>query len=78
MLRPAPSPPAQPVAIAATDSSAVLAQLTQAVRRFSAERRKVPLNLEELTAAGYLSAIPAAPAGKRFVINPKNIQVTLE
>lgn len=77
-LRPATPPPVHPITIAAPDASTALAELTQAVRRFSAERRKVPLTLEELTAAGYLKSIPTAPAGKRFVINPKTVAVTLE
>ena len=55
---------------------ALLKELTQAVRRYSVEQRRVPRNLEELAASGYLPGVPAAPAGKRFVID-KNLQVTL-
>jgi hypothetical protein len=55
----------------------MLAQLTQVLRRFSAEQRQVPKSLKELVAAGYLTALPAAPAGKQFAIEPKRLQVVL-
>jgi hypothetical protein len=41
------------------------------VRRFAAEQRKAPKTLDELVAAGYLSQVPEAPAGKQFAINQK-------
>jgi hypothetical protein len=56
--------------------AAVLNELTQVVRRYSAEQRRAPKNVEELVTGGYLTAIPAAPAGKKFAIN-KNLQVYL-
>jgi len=66
----APSPgPTEP----ATD----LGMLTQALRRFSVERRKVPQNLGEVVAAGYLRGLPPAPAGKQFEIDPKTLEVIL-
>jgi hypothetical protein len=55
----------------------VLAALTQAVRKFGLEQRRVPKNLEEVAVAGYLTAVPPAPPGKRFAID-KQMQVTLE
>jgi hypothetical protein len=51
-------------------------ELTQAVRKFGAEQRRVPKTLEEVAAGGYLSRIPQAPAGKKFAID-KNLQVYL-
>lgn len=56
---------------------AVLAELTQAVRRFGAERRAVPQGLEDLVAHGYLGQLPPAPPGKRFVIT-RDLRVVLE
>ena len=57
-------------------SAAVLNELTQVVRKYGVEQRRVPKNLEELVAGGYLSRVPQAPAGKRFAIN-KDLQVYL-
>lgn len=65
---------AQPEAV---PMDAVLAELTQVVRRFGAERRAVPQGLEELVAHGYLGQLPPAPAGKRFVIT-RDLRVVLE
>jgi hypothetical protein len=55
---------------------AVLAEMTQAVRRYAAETKKVPATLEEIAAAGYLPQVPAAPAGHKFAIDRK-LQVYL-
>jgi hypothetical protein len=68
-----------PVALAENgDAPAQLSQLTQLVRRFGMEHQKVPQSLNELVAARYLAALPAAPAGKQFVIDAKHMQVVLE
>ncbi|MBM3840040.1 MAG: hypothetical protein FJ398_19155 [Verrucomicrobia bacterium] len=56
--------------------AAALNELTQGVRKYSVEQRRVPKNLEEVLASGYLSRIPQAPSGKRFAID-KNLQVYL-
>ncbi len=53
-----------------------LNELTQAVRKYAAEQRRAPKELDELVTKGYLTAIPSAPAGKKFAIN-KNLQVYL-
>src|SRR6266850_5412705 len=53
--------------------AAVLGELTQVVRKFSVENRRVPKNLEELVANGYLTRVPQAPAGKKFAIS-KDLQ----
>ena len=66
----------QPVTVP-NDATAALGVLTQAVRKFSAERRRVPENLDEVIRAGYIQNIPDPPAGKKFVLNPKRLEVTL-
>jgi hypothetical protein len=72
-----PNVPPVTVAPAGPDPAPMLAQLTQVLRRFSAEQRQVPKSLNELVAAGYLTALPAAPAGKKFAIEPKRLEVVL-
>ena len=67
---------AKAAAAEATQIAALLKELTQAVRKFGVEQRRVPKNLEELVANGYLPGMPPAPAGKQFAID-KNLQVTL-
>jgi hypothetical protein len=61
-----------------TDAGAKLDQLTQLLRRFSVEHRRVPQSLNEVVAAGYLAALPPAPPGKQFAIDGKHLQVVLE
>src|SRR5262249_3393974 len=60
---------------AAFDASQLNA-LTQAVRKFAAERRQVPSSLDELVGQGYISPVPSPPPGKKFVTN-KNLEVGL-
>jgi hypothetical protein len=57
--------------------NAALAELTQAVRKYSFEHQRVPKTIGELVAAGYLKTMPLAPAGKKFAIEAKNVQVVL-
>lgn len=64
-------------AISETDMSAVLASLTQVLRKYSFERKQLPATVEEIVAAGYLSAMPPAPAGKKFAIDEKGGKVVL-
>jgi plasmid stabilization system protein ParE len=71
----ADAPPAAPAD--ADAPAAVLAELTQAVRRFGAEQRRVPQGLEELVQHGYLGRMPPAPAGRRFAIT-RDLRVVLE
>jgi hypothetical protein len=76
---PPPAPaPATPAASAGSqaDISAVLAELTQAVRKYGVEKQRVPASLDEVVSAGYLQTVPSAPAGKRFAIDRK-LQVYL-
>ncbi len=71
-------PPASSSAAAGDEAqfAAVLSELTQTGRKYGAEQRRAPKNLEELSAGGYLSQVPQAPPGKKFVID-KKLQVIL-
>jgi hypothetical protein len=62
------------------DLANTLAELTQALRKFSVEKRQVPASLNELVAAGYIKSLPQPPPGKAFAIdsNPKNLQVIVK
>jgi len=59
------------------DLSAVLHDLTQAVRKYSIERRQKPKTFNEVVAAGYVRNLPEPPRGQRFEIDPKTMQVVL-
>jgi len=52
-------------------------RLTQALRKFSAENRRVPASLNELVAMGYLPEMPAAPMGKKWVFDDQ-LRVSLK
>ena len=54
-----------------------LGQLTQLVRRYAVEKQQVPKDLLELVAHKYLTTVPHAPQGKRFVIDRKVVEVKL-
>jgi hypothetical protein len=70
--------PTSPVTIpAGANMEAALAQLTQVLRRFCVERRHAPQTFEELAASGYVKQIPQAPAGKKFAIDGKQMEVIL-
>ena len=56
---------------------AELERLTQALRKYSFERKRVPKSFAEVTAAGYVSDMPQAPPGKTFAINPATMRVVL-
>lgn len=82
-----PPEPTSPVPAQSSGASApsadaglanLLAELTFAVRKFGAEQRRVPASLNELVAAGYLKTVPQAPAGKKFVIDTKELKVIVE
>ncbi len=75
---PAASPSPAPVArsdASGADLAAALAELTQALRKYSFEHRRLPRTLDEVIAAGYVKNLPAAPAGKKFAIDSKTVQV---
>ena len=66
------TPAAAPIATA-TD----LAELTQALRKYSFEKQRVPKTFGEIVAAGYVKDLPPAPPGKKFAVDPKTVQVVL-
>ncbi len=81
------SPPAAAPSVANTGPSAVapeadlanvLAELTQALRKFSVEKRQVPASLNEVVAAGYIQNMPQPPPGKTFAIDSKNLKVIVK
>jgi membrane-bound lytic murein transglycosylase B len=76
---PAPATQSTPAAEAANpaDMTATLATLTQALRKYSIENKRVPATFEELITAGYVSNPPPAPPGQKFAVNPKGVQVIL-
>ena len=59
-------------------TQAALTDLTKVLRQYSFEKRKLPQSLNEIVDAGYLQKIPEAPAGKKFVIDQKTVQVVLQ
>ena len=82
---PAPANVSGPVArvtpVSVTESvdvSAQLSRMTQVLRRYGVEHRRVPQSLNELVTAGYLTGLPAAPAGKKFAIDATQMQVILQ
>ena len=68
--------PVQPIVVPErSDPTETLAQLTQALRKFSMEQRRVPKSFSEVVAAGYVQGMPPAPPGKQFAIDPKHLEV---
>ena len=47
-----------------------MAQVQQALQQFQAAEDRWPRDLQELVRAGFLAAVPAAPAGQRVVYDP--------
>ncbi len=60
------------------ENGADLGHLTRLVRRYTVDQQQVPRDLQELVARKYLVAVPAAPAGQKFVIDRKKAEVRLE
>jgi hypothetical protein len=69
----------QPAISTATDTNiqATLAQMTQQLRKYSADKKTVPATFEEFAASGYLKPVPTAPAGKKFAIAGRQMEVVL-
>jgi competence protein ComGC len=59
----------------ATNSYPETVELTKQLRRYAFERRQLPANLDALVTAGYLKALPQAPAGKKFAVDTKRAEV---
>ena len=51
------------------DAAAACAQLTQALRKFALQQRRLPASFEELVASGYVAGVPQPPPGKRYAID---------
>lgn len=52
------------------DKTLETAALNQTIQLFYAQEGRYPKNLNELVAPGYLSKLPAPPAGMKFDYNP--------
>ena len=81
---PAPAAPPPPTAtvipITPTDPANMdktLADLTQALKKYSFENKRMPRSFSEVIAAGYVQPVPQAPPGKKFEIDPKTKHVAL-
>jgi hypothetical protein len=58
-------------------STPEVAELTKQVRRYAFEKRQLPKAVEDLVTAGYIKAVPPAPAGKKYAISPDRAEVIL-
>jgi hypothetical protein len=75
---PPPSPDSQPSDAPAPDAEEpTVAQLNMAVNAYIMGELKEPKTLEDLIKAGYMKRLPAAPPGKKFVLNGNRTQVLL-
>ena len=70
-VNPAQPPPPAAAVNSEAEIAAALSTLTQAVRKYSAEKQRVPQNLGEVVSAGYVPSMPSPPTGKKFAINRK-------
>ena len=57
--------------------AAALGELTQALRKYSFEQRRLPKSFSEVVAAGYVKSLPQTPPGRKFAIDAKTVQVVL-
>jgi len=55
-----------------------LAPLLEAINGFNAEFKRLPVNQEEMVKKRYLARVLYAPKGKKYVIDPKTGEVTVE
>jgi hypothetical protein len=76
-VRKTPDAAPRPTEADPQDLTAALAELTQALRKYSFEHQRLPKSLTDVIAAGYVKNMPQAPPGKKFEIDPKTIQVVL-
>src|SRR5207237_8652981 len=54
-----------------------LAELNEALRKFSFENRRLPKSFSEVIAAGYVQPAPQPPPGKKFEIDSRTKHVIL-
>lgn len=55
-----------------------IAPLTEAINGFFAEFKRLPANQEEMVKARYLTRVLYAPKGKKYVIDPKTGEITVQ
>jgi predicted small lipoprotein YifL len=67
----------QPVVIQATDANAALPELTQSLRKFALEQKRLPKTFSEIVSAGYVQNLPTPPPGKKFEVDSKGARVVL-
>jgi hypothetical protein len=67
----------QPAQALTPAESATLDSLTRVLRKYSFEQHRLPKSLDEVVTAGYVAALPTAPPGKKFVVDPKTVRVVL-
>jgi hypothetical protein len=61
-----------------SDPEVELVRLTRLVRLYTVEQQQVPRDIIDLVTLKYLSAVPLAPHGQRFVIDRRRAEVRLE
>ncbi|PAW87046.1 MAG: hypothetical protein B9S33_06930 [Pedosphaera sp. Tous-C6FEB] len=79
----APSPAPAPTAATmlpqakpgASESSPLNGELTNAVARFLDKHKRLPASWQELVQTGFLKALPQAPPGVRYAIDPISAMV---
>jgi hypothetical protein len=75
-----PPPTASVIPITPSDPGNIdktLADLTQALKKYSFENKRMPRSFSEVIAAGYVQPVPQPPPGKKFEIDPKTKHVAL-
>jgi hypothetical protein len=76
-----PPPEAAPAVVTpapVVENAPDLQAINQALKAYAREKKRVPLNLDELVAAGYLRKAPQPPRDKRFAIDPQTMEVRVE
>lgn len=63
--------------IAQQNTATLLDSLTQSVRKFTVEQRRLPKSLEEVVRAGYIARLPDPPGGKKLALDLKTVRVVL-
>jgi hypothetical protein len=71
------STPPEPIPGVSKETQATMTTLTTAARKYATEKRQIPMNLDEVVAAGYLKSVPAPPAGKKWALDPRRVVVLL-
>ena len=75
-----PAPVLNPIVVpqpTTADDSRILGALTQALRQFAVEHKRMPQDFSEIVRAGYVKDLPPPPPGKEFAIDAKTTRVVL-